>query len=168
MSTLRVIASKSAAAALAAGCLAVTSAWAAAPATAAPTSAVASAHTAKVNWTKCSLHHHKNYPPGLCYLRFNHGRFYHDQKLKFISGVDFKPSEKLRVVERCKGDYTLIKSRQPPHYHRQHTTSGGRAKGRFIVGHHTPYGTCSLTVTGLTSHSQVRGTFKVVKRPRKH
>jgi hypothetical protein len=168
MSILRVIASKSATAALAAGCLTAMSGWAATPSVAAPASAAAPVHAAKVHWTLCKLHHNTNYPPGKCYLRFNRGRYHHGQKLNFHSGVDFKPGEALKVIERCKGGYVLQKHHTPPHYHRQHTTAGGRAVGRFIIGNHTPLGTCSLTVTGLTSGSKVRGTFKVVRKPKKH
>ncbi|HTR70436.1 MAG TPA: hypothetical protein VMH41_09450 [Mycobacteriales bacterium] len=118
-------------------------------------------------YTKCRIHHSANYPPGKCYLRFNKASYHRHMNAKFVSGKDFKPGEPLKLVLRCKSGYH--RHRNLVHgfsYH--HVGPKGRVHGHIHLTHITPYGTCTLTVRGLSSNSKVRGSFKVHKVHKKH
>lgn len=154
---LRVFASKSAAAVLAAGALTVSAGLA--------TTGTASAAPARaaVNYVHCKIVSTGNYPPGRCYVVFDHSSYKRKAKVHFRSAGDFKPSEKVKVVLFCTKGYKRTEPNKAPHYARAAVNSSGRAHGHFEIPNKAPVGACGIEITGQTSHDQVIGTFRVKK-----
>ena len=170
---LRLIASKAAAATIAAVAVLSTLGLVVTPAaTASPAQhQSAPAQQQVVNYLHCRLHHSHNYPPGRCYLRFNRAhykRFNRKHYVKatqvahFRSGLhNFKPHEKVSLLERCRHGY-INRHKRITHNNRHHVNRRGRLFGHFRIATNTPFGKCTVTVTGKTSGNKVRGSFRVV------